>query len=457
MDTGSSDSYIDSELVIALDIPYRMVSPFSVIVGNRACVTSKAICPRVKWEVNQHQFGFDLKVMQLSGWHIVLGVDWMTHFSPITFDFHNLRISMEYQGETVHLQGSSEDCELDLIRGKDLRHFIEYKKRCFAIRNMEAEMAPAGASEGTREEQQPQEIKELLEEFSEVFQQPVSLPPIRACDHAIPLKSGAQPFKLKPYRYPHSQKDEIEKQVTVMLQQGIARHSNSPFASPVLLVKKKEGSWRFYVDYRKLNEITIKDCYPIPNVDELLNELAGSKYKSKLDLTAGYHQIRVKPQDVYKTAFQTHCGHYEFLVMSFGLTNTPATFQSLMNQVFQPYLKKFVLVFFDDILIYSKTWELHLQHLRFVLTVLRENQLFAKSSKCSFAQTRVDYLGHTISEKRVSMDSSKVSSIVTWPTPKSMKDLRGFFGLTGYYKRFIKSYRILCRPLTELLRKDAFV
>ncbi|XP_027088526.2 uncharacterized protein [Coffea arabica] len=289
VDTGSSDSYINSELVIALDIPYRMVSPFSVIVRNGACVTSKAICPRVRWEVNQHKFGFDLKVMQLSGWHIMLGVDWMTHFSPITFDFHNLGISMKYQGEMVHLQGSSEDCELDLIRGKDLRHFIEYKKKYFAIRTMETDMASTSASKKTGEDQQPQEIRDLLEEFSVVIQQPVSLPPARACDHAIPLKPGAQPFKLKPYRYLHSQKNDIEKQVTMMFQHGIARNSNSPFASPVLLVKKNEGTWRFCVDCRKLNAITIKDCYPIPNVNELLNELVGSKYKSMLDWTAGYH------------------------------------------------------------------------------------------------------------------------------------------------------------------------
>ena len=154
-------------------------------------------------------------------------------------------------------------------------------------------------------------------------------------DHEIPLKPGTKPFKLKPYRYPHCHKEEIEKQVTEMLQKGIVKCNNSLFASLVLLVKKKEGTWRFCVDYRKLNEITVNDRFPIPNVDELLDELSGVVYKTKLDLTAGYHQIRVKPQDSFKTAFQTHCGYFEFLVMPFGLTNAPATFQSLMNQVFQ--------------------------------------------------------------------------------------------------------------------------
>ncbi|XP_027088762.1 uncharacterized protein [Coffea arabica] len=450
VDTGSSDSFINSELVIGMDIKYQWVDqPFSVIMGNGTSVTSNAVCPGVKWGINQHQFRFDLKAMELGGWDIILGVDWMTHFSPITFDFQQLRISLHHEGGEIHLHGQADNCDLDLIRGKDLRTFIEYKRQmCMAISSQQ--------SEENSTESMPLAVQELLQDYEDIFQTPHSLPPSRNVDHEIPLKPDAQPFKLKPYRYPHCHKEEIERQVTEMLQTGIVKHSNSPFASPVLLVKKKEGTWRFCVDYRKLNELTVKDRFPIPNVDELLDELAGSVFKTKLDLTAGYHQIKVKPQDTYKTAFQTHCGHFEFLVMPFGLTNAPATFQSLMNQVFQPYLRKFVLVFFDDILVYSPTLEEHIQHLRVVMNILRDNQLYVKKSKCTFAQKRVDYLGHTITDKGVTMDESKVSSILQWPVPQTVKELRGFLGLTGYYRRFVKHYGQVCKPLTELLRKDSF-
>ncbi|XP_027127715.2 uncharacterized protein [Coffea arabica] len=450
VDTGSSNSFISSELVIGMDLRYQWVDqPFSVVMGDGTCVTSKAVCPGVQWSINQHQFKFNLKAMELGGWDIILGVDWMTHFSPITFDFQQLRISLHHEGGEIHLHGQADKCDMDLIRGKDLRTFIEYKRQmCMAMSSHQSKESIPDSI--------PQAVQELLQEFEDVFQTPSSLPPTRSVDHEIPLKPDAQPFKLKPYRYPHYHKEEIERQVTEMLHRGIVKHSNSPFASPVLLVKKKEGTWRFCVDYRKLNELTIKDRFPIPNVDEFLDELAGAVFKTKLDLTAVYHQIRVKPQDTFKTAFQTHCGHFEFLVMPFGLTNAPATFQSLMNQVFQPSLRKFVLVFFDDILVYSPTIEEHLQHLRIVMNILRENQLYVKKSKCAFAQERIDYLGHTITDQGVRMDDSKVSSILQWPVPKTVKELRGFLGLTGYYRRFVRQYGQVCKPLTELLRKDNF-
>lgn len=263
-------------------------------------------------------------------------------------------------------------------------------------------------------------------------------------------------MNLRSYRYPHIQKQEIEKLVEEMLNLGIIQSINSPFAAPVILVKKKDGSWRFCVDYRGLNAITVKDKFPIPIIEELIDELHGSKIYSKIDLRAGYHQIRVAAKDVYKTAFRTHQGLFEFLVMPFGLSNAPATFQGLMNEIFKPYLRKSILVFFDDILIYSSSEAEHLEHLRITLSLLQQHQLLAKWSKCVFGQTELEYLGHIISAAGVSADKAKIENMQNWPGPTTLRALRGFLGLIGYYRRFVKNYGIICKPLTDLLQKGAF-
>jgi hypothetical protein len=247
---------------------------------------------------------------------------------------------------------------------------------------------------------------------------------------------------------PQLVKDELERQCRNMLQQGIIHPSSSTCLSPVLLVKKHDSSWFFCVDYPTLNACTVHDMFPIPVIDELLNELRGARYFTKLDLRSGYHQVRMHEADIAKTAFRTHHGHFEFLVMPFGLTNAPATFQPMMNDVLHDFIRQFVLIFFGDILIFSDSWSSHLQHVRAVLHWLHEHSLAVKQSKCAFDTKSVTYLGHVISAEGVTMDAEKVAAVKAWPTPHTVRVVQGFLSLTGYYRKFIRSYGDIAAPLT---------
>ncbi|GJX69030.1 putative nucleotidyltransferase, ribonuclease H [Tanacetum coccineum] len=294
----------------------------------------------------------------------------------------------------------------------------------------------------------------IVQDFSEVFPEDLpGLPPTRQVEFQIDLVPGAAPVARAPYRLAPSEMKELSEQLKELSDKGFIRPSSSPWGAPVLFVKKKDGSFRMCIDYRELNKLTVKNRYPLPRIDDLFDQLQGSSVYSKIDLRSGYHQLRVREEDIPKTAFRTRYGHYEFQVMPFGLTNAPAVFMDLMNRVCKPYLDKFVIVFIDDILIYSKSKQEHEEHLKIILELLKKEELYAKFSKCEFWIPKVQFLGHVIDSEGIHVDPAKIESIKDWTSPKSPTEIRQFLGLAGYYRRFIEGFSKIAKPMTKLTQK----
>lgn len=451
IDSGSSSNFISQALADKLQFPTQDMPPARVTVAGGGQLTCNKCIPSLTWYTQGHKFTTDLKILPLSSYDIILGMDWLENQNQgrMWVDWKKKTMRFKHEGQRITLRGVRSNLNsCTSISAKALQGMIQVGEVCNVI-----ELCPM-SEVPTPYKEIPQPVQAVLNVYPHIFDEPKSLPPHRKFDHHIPLLAGTKPVNVKPYHYTPLQKTEIEAQVTDMLQRGVIQDSTSPFASPVLLVKKKAGTWRFCVDYRHLNNITLKNKYPMPIVDELLDELAGSTWFTKIDMRAGYHQIRLVPDDEHKTAFKTHRGLYEFRVMPFELTNAPTTFQAAMNTIFAPLIRKCVLVFMDDVLIYSSTLEEHVQHLHQVFELLHQHQLFAKRSKCSFAEQQVEYLGHIISAQGVATDPNKIKAVQDWPTPCNVKQVRGFLGLTGYYRKFIQGYSLISRVLSDLLKKD---
>ncbi|GJP30377.1 hypothetical protein CLOM_g962, partial [Closterium sp. NIES-68] len=281
----------------------------------------------------------------------------------------------------------------------------------------------------------------------------LALPPR---DHKIELEPGAQPTVRTQWRLTQPELQELRNQLDYLLAKGFIRPSTSPFAAPILFTPKKDGGLRMCTDYRALNRVTIKSRYPIPRTDELIDNLRGARYFSKIDLRGSYHQIRVFTDDCHKTAFRTRYGSYEYTVMPFGLTNAPSTFQLTMNGVFRDLLDKCIIIYLDDILIYSKTREQHLKDLEAVFQRLQQNRLITKGSKCEFLKQELEFLGHVISTEGIRIDPKKLRAIQEWQPPTNLQQLQSFLGFVNYVRRFIPNMAGLTGPLTDLLQKGTF-
>ncbi|WVZ94744.1 hypothetical protein U9M48_040606 [Paspalum notatum var. saurae] len=409
VDSGSSHSFISEQLA-------ELAYPLEVRLANGAELLCSHELPCRSWWIQGHTFKTSFKILPLKCYDIILGMDWLEVNSPMEVHWVDKWLSFQQGGNIIKLHGVQSQLQLKGIVNGDQLHALHQQDEIWCVvavysldaRDSETSVHPA--------------IQPLLVEYKDLFCEPKGLPPNRSMMHTIPLMAGVTPFRIRPYRYTPFQKDEIERQVAHLLKNEMIQRSCSPFASPVLLVKKKAGDWRLYVDFRRLNAYTIKNKFPIPIVEELFEELGGAQCFTTLDLRSRFHQILVAEEDRYKTAFQTHQGHYEYKVMPYGLTRAPTTFQSMINYILEPLLRKCVVVFIDDILIYSKSLEDHVKHVQQVFQLLREHQFKAKLSKCSFAQTQLKYLGHILSAQGVSTDPDKIADVQNSQVPTSVRN-----------------------------------
>jgi hypothetical protein len=399
-----------------------------VEVANSEKLRCQGCFEEVGVDLQGTHFSLTLYSLPLTGLDLVLGIQWLEMLGFVVCNWKQLTMEFLWKNQIRRLQGTDNEA-IQIASINELTKEAHQNHAIFAI------CLQVSAAEPHNKTIHP-DMKKILHEFSELLKELTSLPLV--IDHCISLKEGTEPIDVRPYCYAYYQKEEIEKQVHEMLNSGLIRPNASPFSSPVLLMKKKDGTWQFCTDYRALNAAIVKDRFPIPTVDDMLDELYGASYFTKLDLRDGYHQVRVNPMDIPTTTFHTHNGHYEYLVMPFDLCNAPSTFQAIMNSIFWPHLRKFILVFFDDILVYSPTWDMHLMHVRQTLAILKQHQFFVKTSKCVFGQQELEYLGHIITNHGVKVDENKIAAMVAWPRPTNISELRGFLGLTGYYRKFVK-------------------
>ncbi|XP_073121684.1 uncharacterized protein [Henckelia pumila] len=412
IDTGESHTFITEKFVTlhALSVEH-LSSIFAISSPMGKDKTSASIFRGCELQFDSNAIELDCIVLGMSDFDCIIGIDTLTKYRATVDYFHKILLQTGAEGFLVYALG--------VLKASPVLADIP-----------------------------------VVCEFADIFPDEIpGLPPMREIDFSIELVPGTLAISKAPYRMAPLELKELKDQLEDLLNKGYIRPSVSPWGAPVLFVRKKDGSMKLCIDYRQLNQVTVKNRYPLPRIDDLFDQLQGSSVYSKIDLRSGYHQLRVRESDVSKTAFRTRYGHYEFIVIPFGLTNAPAVFMILMNRIFQKYLDEFVIIFIDDILIYSKNKTEHAEHLRIVLQILRTEQLYAKLSKCEFWLDRVIFLGHVISGDGIYVNPSKVKAVINWPRPTSVPEIRSFMGLAGYYRQFIAGFSSIAKPITQLTQK----
>ncbi|XP_058195949.1 uncharacterized protein LOC131312301 [Rhododendron vialii] len=448
LDPRFTHSFVSNTFIKHLDKPAKLLNialaistPVGEVVVVNVCYAS---CGLV---VGGKRLLVDLLPLDMTDFGVLLGMDFLSGYHDVMDCFSKEVIFQLSNSDKVKFCGDSVVSSTSII--------LAFKAKSLMSKGCKGYIAYVVDTE--KKAPTLEEIP-IVNEFEDVF--PDELPGIvldREVEFTIELLPGTNPISITPYHMAPAELLELKVQLKELLDRGFIQPSISPWGAPVLFVKKKDGSMRICIDYRQLNKVTVRNQYPLPRIDDLFDQLHGATVFSKIDLRSGYHQIKVRDNDVIKTAFRTRYGHYEFLVMPFGLTNAPAVFMDLMNRVFRSFLDTFVIVFIDDILIYSRTKEEHEDHLRIVLQVLRDNHLFGKLSKCTFWLDSVEFLGHVISSNGVCGNPKKIEAVVNWESPKNVSEIRSFLGLAGYYRKFIHGFSAIALPMTKLTRKDVKV
>ncbi|CAA7046019.1 unnamed protein product [Microthlaspi erraticum] len=418
-DSGATHSFVTPEVASCFGDAYRIgLVEVSVVTPGDQVLKASSVVLGVPVVMQGETFSADLLVLPLARFDVILGMDWLSSYKA-QLDCERGRITFKgSQRQKIAYQGISPSTAVALVAAL----LIEKQLECG-----EAYLIAISVVEEEDDKELRVEDISVVCEYGDVFKALTELPPSRKNPFTISLEPGTAPIARAPYRMAPAELAELKTQLEDLMDKGFIRPSSSPWGAPVLFVKKKD--------------------------DELLDQLRGASWFSKIDLASGYHQISIFEPDVFKTAFNTRYGQYEFVVMPFGLTNAPAAFMRLMNEVFHDYLDGFVIVFIDDILVYSKTKEEHKEHLRKVLERLRSQKLYAKFSKCRFWKREIGFLGHRVSEQGVSVDPEKIAAIQDWPQPTNATEVRSFLGLAGYYRKFVKDFSIMAKPLTRLTGK----